>query len=177
MAKIITKNVRKDTTKINEFIRAPEVRLIGVDGQPMGIVQTSKALEIALSVGLDLVMFSEEVDPPVCKILNYGKYKYDLNKKKLESKKKQKTINIKEVQLRPFISENDLSVKCKAIQRFISDGNKVKIALKFKGREINRKEIGFDLINKVIDFCKEFAKYESAPKLEGSMIIVTLTKK
>ena len=162
---------------INEMIRAPEVRLIGADGEALGIVPTTKALELARSAGLDLVMFSEDAKPPVCKILNYGKYKYSLNKKKIESKKKQRTISLKEVQLRPFIGDNDLNIKCKAIQRFIGDGNKVKLALRFRGREISRQETGFEVINKVLAFCEDFAKCDATPKLEGSMIVVTLSKK
>ena len=168
---------QKDTTKINGDIKVNEVRLIGSDGQPIGIVPASKALEIAESEDLDLVLISEESNPPVCKILNYGKYKYSLQKKKIEAKKKQKTITLKEIQLRPFIGENDLIVKCKAIQRFILDGDKVKVVLKFRGRELSRKELGFEVINKVLEKCSEFSKQENSPKLEGSMIITVLTKK
>lgn len=175
MAKISNNSIKRET--INEAIQVPEVRLIGANGEALGIVPTSQALEMAISQGLDLVLFSADATPPVCKILNYGKYKYALNKKKIESKKKQKTITIKEVQFRPFIGENDLNIKCRAIQRFISDGNKVKVVLRFRGREISRQEVGFEVINKVLSFCEEFAKYESPPKLEGSMIIVNLTKK
>ncbi len=168
---------QKETPKINEEIIVEEVRLIGSNGQPIGIVPTSRALEIAKSEELDLVLVSEDAVPPVCKILNYGKYKYNLKKKKAESKKKQKTITLKEIQLRPFIGENDLLVKCKAIQRFILDGNKVKVVLKFRGRELSRKELGYEVINKVLETCSEFAKSEMPPKLEGSVIITVLTKK
>lgn len=169
--------IQKDTTKINGEIRVPEVRLIGSDGQPIGIVPTSKALEIAEEEELDLVLVSEDANPPVCKILNYGKYKYSLQKKKIEAKKKQKTITLKEIQLRPFIGENDLAIKCKAIQRFILDGNKVKVVLKFRGRELSRKELGQEVVNKVIESCSEFAKTETPPKLDGSTIMTVLTKK
>ena len=168
---------QKDTTKINEEIKVQEVRLIGSNGQPVGIVSTIRALEIAEDEGLDLVLVSEDANPPVCKILNYGKYKYSLQKKKIEAKKKQKTITLKEIQLRPFIGENDLAVKCKAIQRFILDGDKVKVVLKFRGRELSRKELGHEVINKVIETCSEFAKPETPPKLEGSIIMTVLTKK
>lgn len=181
MAKVIVdkKNIvgQKDTTKINGEINVPEVRLIGSDGQPVGIVPTSKALEIAEEEELDLVLVSEDSNPPVCKILNYGKYKYSLQKKKIEAKKKQKTITLKEIQLRPFIGENDLAIKCKAIQRFILDGDKVKVVLKFRGRELSRKELGQEVINKVINTCSEFAKTETPPKLDGSIIMTVLTKK
>ena len=181
MAKVIVDkkyNVgQKDTTKINEDIKAPEVRLIGSDGQPVGIVSTSKALEMAEHEELDLVLISEDANPPVCKILNYSKYKYNLQKKKAEAKKKQKTIALKEIQLRPFIGDNDLAIKCRAIQRFILDGDKVKVVLKFRGRELSRKELGFEVINKVLETCNEFAKPEVVPKLEGAIIMTVLTKK
>jgi len=172
-----TKGIQKNTTKINGDIRVQEVRLIGSDGQLIGIVPTSRALEIAEEENLDLVLVSEDATPPVCKILNYGKYKYSLQKKKIEAKKKQRTITLKEIQLRPFIGENDLAVKCKAIQRFILDGDKVKVVLKFRGRELSRKELGFEVIKKVLESCSEFAKPENPPKLDGSIIITVLTKK
>ncbi len=181
MAKVIVdkkNNVNsKDPTKINEEIKVEEVRLIGSDGKPIGIVPTSKALEIAKSEELDLVLVSEDANPPVCKILNYGKYKYSLQKKKIEAKKKQQTITLKEIQLRPFIGENDLAIKCKAIQKFILNGNKVKVVMKFRGRELSRKELGMEVVNKVIETCSEFAKPDNPPKLEGSTIMTVLTKK
>jgi translation initiation factor IF-3 len=162
---------------INERIPSSEVRLIGQDGQPIGIVPIAEARGQAETAGLDLVMISGESSPPVCKILDYGKYKYELQKKKGESRKKQKVIDLKEVQLRPFIGENDLLVKCKAIKKFIEAGDKVKLVLRFRGRELTRKEFGHEVVQKVLDFCQEFAKEEAAPKLEGSVIITTLTKR
>ena len=169
--------MQKDTTKINEAINYPEVRLIGADGAPVGIVKLEQALALAEASDMDLVLMSEDAEPPVCKILNYGKYKYNLQRKKQEAKKKQRTTTIKEIQLRPFIGENDLLIKCKAIQRFISDGNKVKVVLRFRGRELSRQDIGFEVINKVLSFCEEFAKTENQPKLEGAVIALTLAKK
>jgi len=163
--------------KINEEINFPEVRLIGADGQPVGIVQTHQALETARLQNLDLVLISETSIPPVCKILNYGKYKYAQQKKKLESKKKQRITELKEIQLRPFIGENDLNIKCRAIQKFITDGNKVKVVMRFRGREMSRTETGFAVINRVLAFCEGFAKAEPKPKLEGSMIVTVLSKK
>ncbi len=166
-----------DGNKINEEIKVPEVRLIGADGQPVGILPTRQALEMARDANLDLVLISEISTPPVCKILNYGKYRYALQRRKTEARKKQKTIDIKEVQFRPFIGENDLNIKCRAIQKFITDGNKVKIVMRFRGREMNRTETGFNVINKVLEFCDNFAKAEPKPKLEGSMIVTVLSKK
>lgn len=181
MAKIVTTNKRpnpqQNSPMINENITVSEVRLIGSDGQAIGVVSIKEALNIALEEGLDLVMIAEDSVPPVCKVLDYGKYKYELQKKKTESRKKQKTIDLKEVQVRPFIGENDLMVKCKAIKKFIEAGDKVKLVLRFRGREMSRQELGHEVIKKVLDFCEEFAKPEATPKLEGSMILTILTGK
>ena len=127
--------------------------------------------------GLDLVIVSKDAKPPVCKILDYGKYKYEQQKKKAEAKKKQKTIDLKEVQIRPFIGENDLMVKCKAIKRFIEAGNKVKLVMRFRGREMSRQDIGQEVINKVFEFCQDFAKTENPPKLEGTVMMTILSGK
>ena len=162
---------------INENIRSDKVRLIGSDGQAVGIVPTKEALRIASEEGLDLVLVAEESDPPVCKVLDYGKYKYEQQKKKTESKKKQKTIDIKEVQLRPFIGENDLLIKCRAIKKFIENGDKVKVVLRFRGRELSRQEVGREVIQKVLTNCEEFSKEESPAKLEGSVMMMILTAK
>ena len=143
LAKIITKRSNAGqmaSVPINENISASEVRLVGADGSPMGIVPIAEALRVAFDSGMDLVLVAEESSPPVCKILDYGKYKYELQKKKTESKKKQRVILLKEVQLRPSIGANDLLVKCRAIKKFIEAGDKVKIALRFRGREMSRKE-------------------------------------
>ena len=181
LAKIVINNKRQNPQQnspmINENITVSEVRLIDADGQAVGIIPTKDALNIAIEAGLDLVMISEDSVPPVCKVLDYGKYKYELQKKKTESRKKQKTIDLKEVQVRPFIGENDLMVKCKAIKKFIEAGDKVKLVLRFRGREMSRQELGHEVIKKVLDFCEDFAKPEAAPKLEGSMILTILTGK
>ncbi len=170
-------NNQSNAPMINENIRAKEVRLIGSDGGAIGIVSIDEALDTANNEGLDLVLVSGESNPPVCKILDYGKYKYEQQKKKIESKKKQKTIDLKEVQLRPFIGENDLMIKCRAIKKFIENGDKVKVVLRFRGRELSRQEVGFEVINKVLSVCQDFAKEENTPKLEGSVIIMMLSAK
>lgn len=162
---------------INEEIKVDNVRLIGSDGEMLGVVPIGEALKAANEVGLDLVMVSEEATPPVCKILDYSKHKYELLKKKTESRKKQKTIDVKEIQLRPFIGSNDLVIKCKSIKKFIENGDKVKVVLRYRGREISRQQPGQEIIKKVQDFCQDFAKEESPPKLEGSTIIMILTGK
>ena len=178
MAKLFTnkKSEAKNSPPINENIKYNEVRLIGAGGEALGIVSLKEAISNAEEAGLDLVLVAENSTPPVCKILDYGKYKYEQQKKKAESRKKQKVIELKEVQLRPFIGENDLLIKCKAIKKFIESGAKVKLVLKFRGRELNRQELGFDVIQKVLDYSKEFAKEETPAKLEGSSIIAILTK-
>lgn len=182
LAKIFTDNKRlgnpvNNVPLINENIKAPKVRLIGPDGEAVGIVPIEDALDVARGANLDLVLVSGESDPPVCKVLDYGKHKYDQQKKKTESKKKQKTISIKEVQLRPFIGENDLLVKCKAIKKFIENGGKVKVVLRYRGRELSRQETGREVIQKVQAFCQEFAKEELSPKMEGSVMMMILIGK
>ena len=150
------------------------VRLIGADGEPIGIVSSEEARHLADEAGLDLVLVSPDAKPPVCKILDYGKYKFEQQKKKAESRKKQKTIDIKEVQVRPFIGDNDLMVKCKAIKRFIESGNEVKLVMRFRGREMSRLEIGRGIVDKILDFCRDFAKTKMPPKLDGSQIMTIL---
>ena len=180
MAKVITNKrpeINQNDPLMNEKITVSEVRLIGADGEAVGIVSTKEARNAADEAGLDLVMVAEDSSPPVCKILDYGKYKYELQKKKTESRKKQKIIDLKEVQVRPFIGENDLLIKCRAIKRFIESGDKVKLVLRFRGREMSRQELGQEVIKKVLDFCQEFAKAENSPKLEGSMIMAILSGK
>ena len=167
----------KKPTETDVFKDISKVRLIGANGEAIGIVAISEAKRIAADEGLDLVVVAKEANPPVCKILDYGKYKYEQQKKKVESRKKQKTIELKEVQIRPFIGENDLMVKCKAIKRFIESGDKVKLVMRFRGREMSRQDIGKDVIKKVLDFCQEFAKPENPPKLEGMMMLTILSGK
>lgn len=181
LTKVVVDNKKNSANSsspiINEDIKAPKVRLIGPGGEMMGIVPAEEALLVAKKAGLDLVLVAEESDPPVCKILDYGRHKYHLQKKKAESRKKQKTVNVKEVQLRPFIGENDLQVKCKAIKKFIESGHKVKIFLRYRGRELTRQEAGREIIKKVQEFSREFAKEEMPPKLEGPVITMVLSGK
>ncbi len=178
MAKINTGRKQETSRQlINDEITAKEVRLIGADGSQMGIVSINEARLAADEAGLDLFLVSEDAVPPVCKILDYGKYKYELQKKKSESRKKQKIISLKEVQIRPFIGENDLLIKCKAIKKFIEGGDKVKLVLRFMGRELSRKDHGFEVVKKVLEFCQEFAKEENPAKLEGNSIVAILTAK
>jgi len=140
----------------------------------IGVVTRQDALRRSSDLGLDLVELSPNAEPPVCKILNYGKFKYEQQKKKAEAKKKQKIIEIKEVQMRPMIDEGDLSTKCRAIHRFLGEGNKVKILMRFRGRELSHQEIGLDILLKLRQDFEEIAKAENIPKLEGRQMIMIL---
>lgn len=158
--------------RTNEEIRVPEVRLISETGEQLGVVQTKEAIKKAVAVGLDLVEVSPNAVPPVCKILDYGKYKYQAQKKKAEAKKKQKVIHLKEIKLRPNIGEHDYQVKFKAAIKFLESGDKVKFSLRFKGREMAHKEIGTELFDRFIEDLKDIAKLELKPKLEGKQIVM-----
>jgi translation initiation factor IF-3 len=165
----------KDGPRINQEITSREVRLVGADGEMIGVVGRQEALKRAAEAGLDLVEVSPNAAPPVCKILDYGKYKYELQKKKTEAKKNQKVVEVKEIQMRPVIDDNDFNVKLKAVHRFLADGNKVKIAIRFRGREITHQELGMEVINRVKDDVSEVAKIDQAPKFEGRQIIMLLS--
>lgn len=142
-----------------------------------GVVGRSEALAMAQQAGLDLVEIVPNSEPPVCKILDNGKFKYEQQKKKAEAKKKQKVIEIKEIQMRPMIDDNDFGVKCRAIKRFIEEGNKVKVCMRFRGRELSHQEIGMDLLLKVKEDFDEIAKVENLPKLEGRQMIMVMAPK
>ena len=160
--------------RINEQITASQVRVISSSGKQLGIISIREALNHAEDEGFDLVEVSPDAKPPVCKIIDYGKLKYKEQKSKKEAKKKQKTIEIKEIKMRPGINKHDYDVKIKALSKFISDGNKVKISLKFRGREMEHQNIGMDLLNKITQQVSEFAKIEVPPKPEGRQIMMLL---
>jgi translation initiation factor IF-3 len=161
--------------RVNRAIVAQQVRLIDQNGNAVGIVSIKEAMAMAREVELDLVEVAAQASPPVCKITDYGKLKYEFQKKKSEAKKKQKIIEIKEVKLTPSIGDHDYQVKLSNIGRFIGDGNKVKITLRFRGRELSHKEIGEKLLNRLIDDVKEIAKCEGAPQLEGKQMMMILS--
>lgn len=167
--------ISREKYRINRAITAQQVRLIDQNGDAVGIVHIKEAMVMAREAGLDLVEVASQANPPVCKIINYGKLKYELQKKKSEAKKKQKVIEIKEVKLTPSIGEHDYQVKMDNIKRFIGEGNKVKITLKFRGREISHKEIGEKLLNRVLDEVKEIAKCDGQPQLEGRQMMMILS--
>lgn len=165
----------KDGPRINNEITASEVRLVGADGEMVGVVTRQEALSQAREASLDLVEVSPNAEPPVCKIIDYGKYKYEIQKKKAEAKKKQKIVEVKEVQMRPGIDENDFQVKLRAIHRFLAEGNKVKISMRFRGREVTHNEIGLEVLNRVKAAVEEIAKVDNIPRLEGKQIIMFLS--
>ena len=148
--------------------------LIDHEGEKRGVVSTEQALETAVRVGLDLVEVSPNTKPPVCKILDYGKYKYQQQKKKNEAKKKQKVVEIKEIKMRPNIDSHDYEVKSRAIRRFFDEGDKVKVTLRFRGREMAHQERGMELLKKVQADFEEIAKIEQLPKLEGRQMMMVM---
>jgi len=160
--------------RTNEQIIASEVRVISSTGKQLGIISIREALNHAEDEGFDLVEVSPDAKPPVCKIIDYGKLKYKKQKSKKEAKKKQKTIEVKEIKMRPGIDKHDYEVKIKALSKFIGGGNKVKVSLRFRGREMEHQNIGMDLFRKLTDQVSEYAKVEAPPKLEGKQIVMIL---
>lgn len=144
------------------------------NGESSGVVSIKEAMKAAANYGLDLVEISPQATPPVCKIADYGKMKYDIQKKKNEAKKKQKVVEIKEIKLTPMIGANDLQIKINAVKRFLLAGNKVKISLKFRGREISHQEVGVKVIDQLLNAVSELGKSDNAPKLEGKQMTFTL---
>ncbi|EOS24218.1 translation initiation factor IF-3 [Lachnospiraceae bacterium 3-1] len=162
---------------INEQIKDREVRLIGEDGEQLGIMPVREAMKIAQEAELDLVKIAPTAKPPVCKIIDYGKYKYELVRKEKEAKKKQKTVEIKEIRLSPNIETNDLNTKINAAKKFISKGNKVKITLRFRGREMAHMQSSKHILDDFAEQLADIATVEKAPKLEGRSISIVLTEK
>ena len=166
--------VQKDGPRINEEIRVREVQLIDASGHNHGSTPIQAALDMAQGVGLDLVEIAPNSSPPVCKILDYGKYKYQAQKKAAEARKKQKVVEIKEIKLRPMIDDHDYQVKMRSMKRFFEDGDKVKITLRFRGREMAHQELGFKLLDRVKSDTGPLAKVESEPRFEGRQMIMVL---
>tara|TARA_B100000029_G_scaffold480189_1_gene527958 strand:- start:680 stop:1219 length:540 start_codon:yes stop_codon:yes gene_type:complete len=160
--------------RTNEHITASEVRVISSTGKQLGIISIREALIRAEDEGFDLVEVSPDATPPVCKIIDYGKLKYKEQKSKKEAKKKQKTIEVKEIKIRPGIDKHDYEVKIKALSKFINGGNKVKVSMRFRGREMEHQNIGFNLLNKLTEEVSEYAKLEVPPKSEGKQISMVL---
>lgn len=160
--------------RINRQIRAPRVRVIGPDSKQVGVIPTREALTLAEEAGLDLVEIAPNVDPPVCKIIDYGKYRYDQTKREKESKKSQHQVKVKEIKLKPNIDEHDFLTKQKQARQFIEKGNKVKVTCSFRGREMAYPEIGEKLVQRMCDGLEDVAQAESAVKMMGRSLIVVL---
>ncbi|MFA6061993.1 MAG: translation initiation factor IF-3 [Gallionella sp.] len=163
--------------RINEMINAPRVRLIGVEKEPLGIVSSLEALRLAGEAELDLVEISPLADPPVCRIMDFGKFKYAESKKQHEAKLKQKQVQVKEIKFRPGTDEGDYNIKLRNLIKFLADGDKTKITLRFRGREMAHQEIGMRLIERVRGDLEEFAIVEQFPKMEGRQMVMVLSPK
>jgi translation initiation factor IF-3 len=160
---------------VNEEIRVPQVRLIDQDGEMVGVMTAREAVQRAFAVGLDLLEISPNAEPPVCKILDFGKFKYEQQKKKNEAKKKQKVVEIKEIKVRPNIDENDYQVKMRAMKSFIDEGDKVKVTLRFRGREMAHQDIGVKVLERIRAELDTLTKVEQMPRMENRQMIMVLS--
>ena len=162
---------------MNEEIDAAQVRVVDADGEMLGVLSPQEAIEKALEAGLDLVEVSPNADPPVCKILDYGKFKYNEQKRRHEARKKQKTIEVKEIKMRPGIDTHDYDVKLRSARRFLDDGDKVKVTIRFRGRELAHQELGMDVLNRVRTELDEISKVEQFPGMEGRLMTMVIAPK
>lgn len=167
----------KQELPINEQIRAKEVQLIDEEGNKQGPISLQEALDVAYEKKLDLVLVAPNAEPPVCKIMNYGKYKFEQAKREKEARKKQKVLETKEIRITPNIEQHDFEFKAKNARKFIEDGNKVKITVKFRGRELNYVKLGEETLNKLIEDLSDVASPEKKPVLEGKNMFIILAKK
>lgn len=162
---------------MNDEITAPVIRLIGANGEQAGVVSLVEAKKIAYEADLDLVEISPNAEPPVCRVMNYGKYRFELNKKQQVAKKKQKQIQVKEVKFRPGTEIGDYQVKMRSLVRFLTDGDKTKITVRFRGREVAHRDLGMDLLKRIEKELEEFALVEQYPKMEGRQMVMVLAPK
>ena len=167
----------KQDLPINEQIRAKEVQIIDDEGKKVGPISLNEALDMAYEKKLDLVLVAPNNDIPICKLMNYGKYKFEQAKREKEAKKKQKTFELKEIRITPNIEEHDFDFKCKNAKKFIEDGNKVKVTVRFRGRELNYVKLGEEVLNKFIEDMSDVAVPEKKPVLEGKNMFIILAKK
>ena len=165
---------RESGPRINDRIRGGEIRLIGADGENIGVVTPARGLALAEEAGLDLVEISPNAVPPVCKIMDFGRFKYEQQKREAEARKKQKVIEIKEIKFRPGTDTHDYDVKMRSVMKFLDEGDKVKITLRFRGREMAHQQLGLDLLNRVADDVAELGKVENMPKLEGRQMVMMI---
>ncbi|NNF25195.1 MAG: translation initiation factor IF-3 [Rhodobacteraceae bacterium] len=166
--------VRDTGPRFNDRIRAPEIRLIGADGENVGVVTPEKGMELADEAGLDLVEISPNAKPPVCKIMDFGKFKYETQKKEAEARKKQKIIEVKEVKFRPNTDTHDYDVKMRNVVKFLENGDKVKVTLRFRGREMAHQNLGRELLERVAADVEEIGKVENMPKMEGRQMVMMI---
>nr|WP_309666276.1 translation initiation factor IF-3 [Tabrizicola sp.] len=165
---------RETGPRINDRIRSPEIRLIGADGENVGVVTPARAMALAEEAGLDLVEISPNAEPPVCKIMDFGKFKYENQKREAEARKKQKIIEIKEIKFRPGTDTHDYDVKMRSVMKFLDEGDKVKVTLRFRGREMAHQELGLELLKRVEEDVAEVGKIESFPRLEGRQMVMMI---
>ena len=163
--------------ELNEDIHDKEIRLIGSDGEQMGIVSSEEALKIADAQGLDLVKISPQANPPVCKLMNYGKFRFEQSKREKEARKNQRVVEVKEIRMSPGIDIGDFNTKLKNAQKFLADGNRVKVSVRFRGREMAHTDIGRALLDKFAEQCAETASLDKGAKLEGRMMSIFLSPK
>jgi len=172
----ISKDKDKDI-QVNHEIKAREVRLIGPDGKQLGIMPLKDALRYAQEAQLDLVKIASNAKPPVCKIMDFGKYKYEQSKREKEARKNQKVINIKEIRMNPTIDDHDFQVRLKSAVKFLKDGNKVKVSIKFRGRQMIHTKLGEDVLNKMVEHVQEVGIVEKPPTMEGRNMVMVLSPK
>ena len=163
--------------QVNHEIKAREVRLIGPDGKQLGIMPLKEALRNAQEAKLDLVKVASNAKPPVCKIMDFGKYKYEQSKREKEARKNQKVINIKEIRMNPTIDEHDFQVRLKNTLKFLKEGNKVKVSIRFRGRQMTNTQLGEEVLNKMIELTQELGVVEKPPKMEGRNMVMVLSPK
>lgn len=168
---------KADEPRVNSEIRSESIRLVDQNGNMIGVVQVGEGLRMAEAAGLDLVEISPTAKPPVCKVLDYGKYKYEAQKKAHDARKKQKVIQIKEIKLRPTIDKHDLDIKIRNVLGFLDEGDKVRITLRFRGREMDHSEIGMKILEKVQEALKDQSKIENSPRIEGKQITMLVGPK
>jgi translation initiation factor IF-3 len=168
---------KNDGPRVNREIDVRSIRLVGADGEMIGVVTLREGLQMAEDSGLDLVEVSPNADPPVCKILDFGKFKYEDQKKKNAARKKQKVIEVKEVKLRPNIDDHDYDVKMRSMRKFLEEGDKVKVTLRFRGRELAHQDLGMRVLERVRDDLEDLGKVEQIPKMEGRQMVMVISAK
>lgn len=167
--------MRETGPRINGRIRAPEIRLIGADGENVGVVTPARAMDLAAEAELDLVEISPNATPPVCKIMDFGKYKYETQKKEAEARKKQKVIEVKEVKFRPGTDTHDYDVKMRNVVKFLEKGDKVKVTLRFRGREMAHQDLGRQLLERIAEDVTPIGKIDNMPKMEGRQMVMMIS--